>query len=71
MRMTSREQDVFKLLVQGKTNKQIAAQLKISDFTVRDHVSALLRKKNASSRMELIAAYHAGPGNQDEKPLHL
>ncbi|MBK1850550.1 response regulator transcription factor [Marinobacter sp. 1-4A] len=71
MKMTIREQDVFKLLTQGKTNKQIAAQLNISDFTVRDHVSALLRKKNVSSRMELIAAYHAGPGNQDEKPLHL
>jgi len=70
MRLTSRERDVFKLLVQGKTNKQIAAQLNISDFTVRDHVSALLRKKDASSRMELIAVYHAELGKKDT-PLHL
>lgn len=59
MRVTSREQDVFKLRIQGKTNKQIAAQLNISDITVRDHVSSLLRKRNVFSRMELIAAYHA------------
>ncbi|MBY6033144.1 LuxR C-terminal-related transcriptional regulator [Marinobacter daepoensis] len=64
MKITSREKDVFKLLIQGKTNKQIAAQLNISDFTVRDHVSALLRKRNASSRLELIAAYHVELGEK-------
>lgn len=58
MRITKREQDVFELLMKGKTNKQIAAQLKISDFTVRDHVSSLLRKANVASRMELIAWHH-------------
>ena len=56
--MTKREQDVFRLLVQGKTNKQIAGCLGISDFTVRDYVSVLLRKKNVNTRMELIALYH-------------
>lgn len=58
MEITKRERDVFGLLAQGKTNKQIAARLNISDFTVRDHVSALLRKKEVSTRMELIALHH-------------
>jgi DNA-binding NarL/FixJ family response regulator len=58
MKITKREQDVFELLIKGKTNKQIAVQLNISDFTVRDHVSSLLRKANVASRMELIARHH-------------
>jgi len=58
MDITRREKDVFKLLIQGKTNKQIALNLKISDYTVRDHVSSLLRKSNVNTRVELIAKYH-------------
>lgn len=53
--MTEREQDVLRLLMTGMTNKQIALALRISDYTVRDHVSALLRKFDASTRTELIA----------------
>ncbi|WP_416350757.1 LuxR C-terminal-related transcriptional regulator [Pseudomonas sp. 10S4] len=54
--MTKREQEVLKSLLQGHTNKQIAILLGISNFTVRDHVSSILRKKGAGSRAELFAA---------------
>ncbi|WP_338923559.1 LuxR C-terminal-related transcriptional regulator [Pseudomonas silesiensis] len=53
--MTKREQEVLQLLLQGKTNKRIAISLGISDFTVRDHVSSILRKVGAKSRLELLA----------------
>lgn len=53
--MTRRERDVLHLLMQGKSNKKIAQELNISDYTVRDHVSSLLRKLGARTRMELIA----------------
>ncbi|VVO32256.1 LuxR C-terminal-related transcriptional regulator [Pseudomonas fluorescens] len=53
--MTKREQEVLQSLLQGKTNKQIAISLGISDFTVRDHVSSILRKVGAKSRLELFA----------------
>ncbi|PKM27220.1 MAG: hypothetical protein CVV09_01605 [Gammaproteobacteria bacterium HGW-Gammaproteobacteria-13] len=53
--MTKREREVLHLLAMGKTNKQIALELNISDFTVRDHVSSLLRKQGVTSRMQLIA----------------
>jgi DNA-binding NarL/FixJ family response regulator len=53
--MTKREREVLHLLATGKTNKQIALALNISDFTVRDHVSSLLRKQGVTSRMQLIA----------------
>ncbi|MCY1528436.1 Spore germination protein GerE [compost metagenome] len=53
--MTKREREVLHLLAMGKTNKKIALELNISDFTVRDHVSSLLRKQGVASRMQLIA----------------
>jgi DNA-binding NarL/FixJ family response regulator len=55
MELTKRESDVLQLLLIGKTNKQIALDLSISDYTVRDHVSSLLRKRGVRSRMELMA----------------
>lgn len=42
MKLTSREKEVLDFLMDGCTNKAIAQQLLISDFTVRDHVSSLL-----------------------------
>lgn len=54
--MTKREEEVLKSLLQGNTNKQIAKSLGISDFTVRDHVSSILRKTGAGSRAKLFAA---------------
>lgn len=56
MDLTRRESDVLQLLLLGKTNKQIALDLNISDYTVRDHVSTLLRKRGIRTRMELIAS---------------
>lgn len=56
MNLTPRESDVLRLLLLGKSNKQIALDLQISDYTVRDHVSALLRKHGTRSRSLLMAA---------------
>jgi len=56
MDLTKRESDVLQLLLLGKTNKQIALDLSISDYTVRNHVSSLLRKCGVRTRMELIAS---------------
>ncbi|KPW40997.1 LuxR family transcriptional regulator [Pseudomonas coronafaciens pv. atropurpurea] len=55
MSVTIREQEVLGLLLQGCTNKEIARQLNISDYTVRDHVSSLLRKNQVRTRVELMA----------------
>lgn len=52
---TLREQQVLGLLLQGFTNKQIASRLCISGYTVRDHVSSLLRKNRVKTRGELTA----------------
>ncbi|MFJ4141677.1 response regulator transcription factor [Pseudomonas sp. NPDC089734] len=57
MWVTIREQEVLCLLLQGFTNKEIAQRLCISGYTVRDHVSSLLRKCQVKTRTELIARY--------------
>ena len=50
--LTSRELDVLRLVAAGKPNKQIAAELTISERTARTHVSRILRKLRVSSRTQ-------------------
>ena len=52
--LTEREMDVLKLLAQGKPNKEIAAELFITERTVKFYVSAILSKLNASNRTEAV-----------------
>ena len=53
LKFTNREADVLSLLIYGLTNKEIGRQLGISDHTVRDHISSILKKTNMTSRVEL------------------
>jgi len=50
--LTSRELDILALVGAGKANKQIAAELGISERTARTHVSNILRKLGLSSRTQ-------------------
>lgn len=52
--LTEREMDVLRLLAQGKTNKEIAAQLFITERTVKFHVSSILGKLGAGNRTEAV-----------------
>jgi len=50
---TSREQQVLKMLVEGRSNKEIAAPLGIQERTVKAHVAKLLRKVGVQNRIML------------------
>jgi DNA-binding NarL/FixJ family response regulator len=53
--LTPRELEVLRLLVEGRSNRQIAEQLFISDKTASVHVTNLLAKLGVHSRLEAAA----------------
>ena len=50
--LTARELDVLRLLAGGRANKEIAAELSLSERTTRTHVSSILRKLGLNSRTQ-------------------
>lgn len=55
--LTARENEVIRLIAQGLSNKEISEQLRLSDKTVKNHVSHIFSKLNISARSQ--AAVHA------------
>ncbi len=59
IKITRRDEDVLKLLVQGCSNKEIAAQLKISPRTVKQHLRTLFLRagiRDGRKRVKLATA---------------
>ena len=52
--LTEREDEVLHLLAEGKTNKEIAAKLVITERTVKFHISSILGKLGAGNRTEAV-----------------
>jgi DNA-binding NarL/FixJ family response regulator len=52
--LTPRETEVLRMIADGLGNKDIASRLKISDHTVKFHISAILAKLGASNRAEAV-----------------
>jgi DNA-binding NarL/FixJ family response regulator len=53
--LSKREIEVLKLMAQGKSNKEIASTLFISEGTVKSHGKAIFAKMNVASRTEAVA----------------
>ncbi len=54
LRLSRREQQLVELLRERLTNKEIAAQLNLSEQTVKNHVHNILRKVGASDRITIV-----------------
>jgi DNA-binding NarL/FixJ family response regulator len=52
--LTPREIEILQYIGQGYLNKQIAAELGISEQTIKNHVTSILRKLNANARTEAV-----------------
>ena len=63
--LTSQEQKILMLVAEGKTNKEIAADVFLSDKTVKNYVSSILSKLNLDRRAQAAAfvARHRIPGS--------
>jgi PAS domain S-box-containing protein len=57
--LTPRQVEVLRLLEQGRSTKQIAAELHLSTETVRNHIRRLFRALGVHSRLEAVAAARA------------
>lgn len=53
--LTSREQELADLVVAGKTNREIAEILVLSEFTVKNHLRSIFQKLQIRSRSQLAA----------------
>jgi FixJ family two-component response regulator len=52
--LTSREREVFALVVAGLANKQVGSELGISEITVKAHRGCVMRKMKADSLPQLV-----------------
>ena len=52
--LTKREKEVFTLLVNGNTTKEIAEVLKIGEKTVRNHISNTMQKLGVKGRSQAV-----------------
>ena len=75
--LTTREQEVFRLIAGGLSNTEIGQELYISDTTVKTHITHILQKLNLRDRVQaVVLAYQTGlfeadarrPGSRDERP---
>ncbi len=55
-RLTPRQKEVLVMLVAGQSNKAIARRMKLSEGTIKFHISALFRVLGATNRVEAATA---------------
>jgi two-component system response regulator DevR len=64
--LTAQEQKILMLVAEGKTNKEIAADVFLSDKTVKNYVSSILSKLNLERRAQaaaFVAKRRIGPSS--------
>ncbi len=54
-KLTPRETEVVYLLLEGKTNKEIAVRIDIGEYTVKDHIKRIMKKLTVTTRAGIVA----------------
>jgi len=75
LRLSAREDQIVHLLLGGKTNKEIASALGITERTVKHYMAVLMQKLNVRNRVEVAMAAQylkrIPVGQYDAEPVHL
>jgi DNA-binding NarL/FixJ family response regulator len=70
--LTKRETQILTYVAEGNTNKEIASILSISEQTIKNHVSAILRKLNANDRAHAVTlALQSGWISPEARPRRI
>jgi DNA-binding NarL/FixJ family response regulator len=56
VKLSIREQQIVRLLLHGKTNKEIALTIRISEKTVKHYMKLLMQKLHVRNRLEVVIA---------------
>ncbi|SCZ13506.1 response regulator [Microvirga guangxiensis] len=73
LRLSVREEQIVQFLLGGKTNREIASQLGITERTVKHYMTVLMQKLNARNRVEVVIAaqdLRRGPAGQPNVEAH-
>ncbi|MBO5475702.1 MAG: response regulator transcription factor [Bacilli bacterium] len=52
--LTTREREIFNLLIEGYVTKEISSKLNISEKTVRNHISNVIQKLEVNTRYQAV-----------------
>jgi DNA-binding NarL/FixJ family response regulator len=69
VRFSIREDQIVRLLLRGKTNKEIALSLRISEKTVKNYMTILMQKLNARNRLEAVIIAQALTDSGSDGPV--
>src|SRR6202163_4586023 len=64
--LTQRQRQLMSLVAMGLSNKEIAANLNLSEFTVKNHIYRVMRQVDAQTRHEAVALIRAGGTQEDQ-----
>lgn len=60
---TNQQQKVLNFLREGMSNKEIAARLSLSEYTVKDHLKRIMKKLNCTSRIAVVVGLASAAPN--------